>query len=133
MIFVTFICVIRARRLRTHAADYPGCNDHFLHSCSLVQTMKLFMPGHNDPISITSLYAFTCLGMRRTDASPPYAACLPCALLCLLLCFHLPCSRTAEVGGVAERMAGGLEDMLNSTPTSAAPSAAGTMDQAARN
>ncbi|WIA16272.1 hypothetical protein OEZ85_012978 [Tetradesmus obliquus] len=41
--------------------------------------------------------------------------------------------RTAEVGGVAERMAGGLEDMLNSTPTSAAPSAAGTMDQAARN
>ncbi|KAF6241964.1 nitrogen regulatory protein PII [Scenedesmus sp. NREL 46B-D3] len=40
--------------------------------------------------------------------------------------------RTAEVGGVAERMAGGLDDMLNSTAGSAAPSAAGTVGQAAQ-
>jgi hypothetical protein len=50
-----------------------------------------------------------------------------------LPCLALSCSRTAEVGGVAERMVGGLEDMLNSTPTSAAPSAAATIDQAAQN
>lgn len=41
--------------------------------------------------------------------------------------------RTAEVGGVAERMVGGLEDMLNSTPNSVTNSAAATVDQAAQN
>eukprot|EP00878_Enallax_costatus_P002824 GHUV01003016.1.p1 GENE.GHUV01003016.1~~GHUV01003016.1.p1 ORF type:complete len:208 (+),score=53.12 GHUV01003016.1:153-776(+) len=36
--------------------------------------------------------------------------------------------RTAETGGVAERMIGGVEDILNSTATSAAPSAAVSVD-----
>lgn len=47
---------------------------------------------------------------------------------CAHLCRCDACSRTAETGGVAERMAGGVEDMLNSTPSSVVSSAVSTVD-----